>query len=295
MHALHSGRGGALFAAVGERGTQRINLLSMDTSTLMSSQLLWLIADIAIVAFLVYRALLFIRGTRAAPMLFGLILVVLLYLAARPLGLVTLSWILNNFLSSIILVVIVIFQDEIRRGLTKVGIQPVFRRHSGAGLDKSLEDIALVCSKLSRAKLGALIVIQQDVGLDELVEEAVPLDAKLNRKLLYSLFIKESPLHDGAVMIDGDRIRAASCVLPLSSNPDLDPNLGTRHRAAMGISERSDAIVLVVSEETGSISLVHEAKMVRNLDDATLREALEKITVRGVRSADQTGESGGEA
>lgn len=263
----------------------------MNYPAVGSSQLLWMIADILIVTFLVYRALLFIRGTRAAPMLFGLILIVLLYLAARPLGLVTLSWILNNFLSSIILVIIVIFQDEIRRGLTKVGLQPVFRRASGGGLEKSLEDIALVCSRLAKAKLGALIVIQREVGLDELVEEAVLLDARINRKLLYSLFIKESPLHDGAVMIEGDRIKAASCVLPLSSNPDLDPNLGTRHRAAMGISERSDAIVLVVSEETGAISLVHEAKMIRNLDDATLREALEKITLRSVAGPEKAMEA----
>lgn len=246
-------------------------------------------ADVIIVTVVVYRGLLFIRGTRAAPMLAGLTLMVLMYFLAKPLGLVTLSWMLNNFLSSLILVVVVIFQDEIRRGLTKVGSQPFFRARGKSTLDKTLEDIALVCSKLAQARCGALIVIQREVGLDEFVEDAVSLDAQVSRKLLFTIFLKESPLHDGAVVIDGDRIKVAGCVLPLSFNPDLDPNLGTRHRAALGISERTDAIVVVVSEENSSISLVHEGEMVRNLDDSSLREKIQEV-ISAVPSSNEGGE-----
>lgn len=235
------------------------------------------VADILIVAYLIYRGLLVIKGTRAAPMLGGLTIVVLLYFLATYLGLLTLAWILGSFLSSIILVIVVIFQDEIRRGLTKVGLQPLFRKPAKPLQEKTIEDISLTCSKLAKAKLGALIVIQREVGLDDFLEEAVLLDANLTRKLLFSLFVKESPLHDGAVLVDGDRIKAAGCVLPLSFNPDLDPNLGTRHRAALGLSERSDAIIIIVSEENGSISLAREGRLIRNLDASLLRDSLHRF------------------
>lgn len=235
------------------------------------------ILDVLVVSALIYRGMLLIRGTRAAPMLGGMSLIVLVYFLAKPLGLVTLGWILSNFLSSIILVVVVIFQDEIRRGLTKVGIQRLFRRGAKPVFDKSIEDITLVCSRFSELRIGAIIVLQREVGLDEFVEDSVLLDANVSRKLLFSIFLKESPLHDGAVVIEGDRIKAAGCVLPLSFNPDLDPSLGTRHRAALGLSERSDAIVIVVSEENGSISLARDGRLVRNLDASMLRDALHKL------------------
>lgn len=235
------------------------------------------IADITIVAYLIYRVLLIIKGTRAAPMLAGLTVIVLLYFLAQPLGLVSLAWILGNFLSSIILVVVVIFQDDIRRGLTKVGMQPLFRRHGKPALNKTIEDLTLVAMQLSRDRTGALMVIQREIGLDEFFEDGTIMDSMVSRKLLSSLFLKDSPLHDGAVVIDGDRIKAAGCVLPLSFNPDLDPSLGTRHRAAVGLSERSDAIVIVVSEETGAVSLVREGRMMRNLDGAQLRDTLHRL------------------
>ena len=238
----------------------------------------WLlhVADVLIVAYFIYRALLVIRGTRAAPMLWGLGLVVLVYFGARQIGLNTLAWILSNFLSSIILVVVILFQDELRRALTKVGLHSFFHRN-GVPIEKPVEDIVLAAEKLSSQKLGALIVMQMQVGLDEFLEEGSPLDALINRKLLFSIFLKESPLHDGAVVIEGERIRAAGCVLPLSFNPDLDPSLGTRHRAALGITERTDAVVIVVSEENGSISLAREGRLSRNLDGAILRETLQRM------------------
>jgi diadenylate cyclase len=253
----------------------------------------WLLrntVDVFVVSLLVYRGLLVIRGTRAATMLGGLAFIVFLYVMAKPLGLVTLSWLLGNFLSSLILVVVVIFQDEIRRGLTKVGLQPIFRRPDKSVYDKTIEDITLACTKFSRSKLGALIVFQREVGLDEFLEDAVILDAELNRKLLFSIFVKESPLHDGAVLIDGDRIKAAGCVLPLSYNPDLDPNLGTRHRAALGLSERSDAVIIVVSEENGAISLARDGRLTRNLDAAMLRDYLQRVTSNGDLEDDLPGE-----
>ncbi len=236
------------------------------------------VIDILIVSYLVYAALLLIRGTRAATMLGGLSLIILMYFLSKPLGFVTLAWLLNNFLSSIILVVVVIFQDEIRRALTKVGIQPIFKKSVKEVYDRTIEELTLVCSKLSKLKIGALIVIQRDVGLDEFIEDAIPLDARVSRKLILSIFLKDSPLHDGAIMIEGDRIKAAGCVLPLSFNPDLDPNLGTRHRAGLGISERSDAIVIVVSEENGTISLIREGRITRNLDASMLRDSLHRYT-----------------
>ncbi len=250
----------------------------------------WLIRilDVLVVAYLLYRTLLVIRGTRAAPMLWGLVVVVVLFFVAKYLELVTLGFILGNFLSSIILVIVVLFQDEIRRGLTKVGLQRFLRKNDKPLYDKTIEDLTLVVQKLSRDRVGALIVVQGSVGLEEFVEDAVILDALLNRKLLYSIFVKGSPLHDGAVLVEGDRIKAAGCVLPLSFNPDLDPNLGTRHRAALGLSERSDAIVIIVSEENGSISIAREGRMTRNLDASMLRDFLQRFaSSRGVDEGEE--------
>lgn len=237
--------------------------------------------DITVVAYLIYRSLLVIKGTRATPMLIGLSIMVVLYAVARLSGLVTLQWILGNLLGYIILIVVIIFQEEIRRGLTNFGLNPIFRKARKQRFNKAVEDITLVCSRFSESKTGALVVIQREVGLDEFVEDAVTIDAQLQRKLLFSIFLRDSPLHDGAVLIEGDRIRAAGCVLPLSFDPDLDPNLGTRHRAALGISERSDAIVIVVSEEDGAISLARDGKIQRHLDAAMLRDSLGTLLLTG--------------
>jgi diadenylate cyclase len=239
-------------------------------------QLIWSTIDVLLVAYIIFRGLLIIRGTRAAAMLTGLTILGVLYLIAEPLQLVTLSWLLGNFLGYLIIVLVVLFQDEIRRGLITVGAGSFFGRGKTM-LERSVDEISLACGKLSKDRLGALIVIQRDVGLDEFLEGGSIIDSTINKALMLSMFLKESPLHDGAAIIVGDRLRAAGCVLPLSFNPDLDPNLGTRHRAALGLSERSDAIVLVVSEETGAISLVREGRMIRNLDSAMLRDALIRL------------------
>ena len=237
------------------------------------------IIDLLLVTFLVYRALLLIKGTRAQAMLTGLIIIVAMYFVASFAELKTLSWVLYQFLSSIIIILIVIFQDDIRRGLIKVGLGSIFKRQRQTSLtsDKVIDDLTLAATRLSKDKVGALIVIKRDVGLDDFIEEAVLLDAIVNRKLILAIFDKNSALHDGAMIIENERIKAAGCVLPLSYNPDLDPNLGTRHRAGLGISERCDAIVVIVSEETGGITICRDGKLSRNLDPVMLRESLQRF------------------
>ena len=237
------------------------------------------IIDLVLVTFLIYRALLLIKGTRAQAMLTGLFIIIVVYSVANYFELKTLSWILYQFLSSIIIILIVIFQDDIRRGLIKVGLGSIFKRQRQTSLtsDKVIDDLTLAATRLSKDKVGALIVIKRDVGLDDFIEEAVLLDAIVNRKLILAIFDKNSALHDGAMIIENERIKAAGCVLPLSYNPDLDPNLGTRHRAGLGISERCDAIVVIVSEETGGITICRDGKLSRNLDPVMLRESLQRF------------------
>jgi diadenylate cyclase len=243
--------------------------------------------DIIVVAFLIYRGLLLIKGTRSFAMVVGLGGIVLLYMISQELGLLTLSWILGSILNSVILLIVVIFQEEIRRALTKFGLNPLLSRpRSVPALSAVIEDVSLAAIKLSKANLGALIVIQREVGLDNIIEDAVILDARVNRKLLFSIFTKESPLHDGAVLLVNDRIRAAGCVLPLSFNPDLDPNLGTRHRAALGLSEQCDAIIIVVSEESATVSVASEGRLIRNLDLNTLKDYLKQSNVSLDSSSD---------
>ena len=252
-----------------------------------------LVLDLAIVWYLVYRGLLLIRGTRAMPMLIGLACIGVVYFIAQPLGLVTVAWILDNFLSSIILVIVVIFQDEIRRTLTKVGAHPLLFKGSRNELPSEYEEIAATVGKLAKARLGSIIVIEGDVGLDEFLEESVVLDAKLSRKLLFGIFVKDSPLHDGAVVIAENIIKAAGVVLPLSSNPDIDPSFGTRHRAALGITERSDALVIVVSEESGAITVFVDGKQYRNLEPSALPSYLKRHATGDDGSGDLAGKAGG--
>ncbi len=247
------------------------------------------ILDISIVSWLLYRGLILIRGTQAAPMLAGLGALALLYFSANWFGLLTVAWVLGSFLSSIILVVVVVFQEEIRRGLTKVGLNPIVRRNNKVLEEQVIEDVVLASMRLARNRTGGLIVLQREVGLDNLLESSVIIDGALSRKLLMSIFVKESPLHDGAVIINGDRIKAAGCVLPLSHNPDLDPNLGTRHRAAVGLSERSDALVIIISEENGSISLAREGKLTRNMDPSVLRDTLHRFFMGAAAPAAKEG------
>ncbi|HJZ89194.1 MAG TPA: diadenylate cyclase CdaA [Polyangia bacterium] len=231
--------------------------------------------DIAIVYYLIYRALLLIKGTRAAQMLIGLLLIGGAFMLAKQLELATVSWLLDNFVSYGILLVIVIFQHDIRRGLMRVG-RNLFAPARLYQESHVFEEIIQAAMQLGQKKIGALIVLERDADLSEFIEAGIEIDAQVSRELLVSLFVpsSENVLHDGAVLVKNLRIVQAGTVLPLSANPKLDKALGTRHRAAIGITEETDAVSIAVSEERGTVSLCFHGNIARELDAQTLRKAL---------------------
>ncbi len=231
------------------------------------------VLDILIVAFLIYHLLLLVRGTRASQMLLGIALIVLLYYAARWWKLQTLHWLLTTLLPYFVFALIVIFQAEIRRGLARLGRNPFLSRFSGLSRDFSYDDIVLAVSLFSSQKTGALIVLERDVGLRTYVDSGIGLDAQLSYDLLVTIFRPETPLHDGGVIIQKDKVAAAACFLPLSVNPLLSTQVGSRHRAAIGITEESDAVAVVVSEQTGEVSLAVGGTIEQNV-------SLERLRVR---------------
>jgi len=234
--------------------------------------------DIGIVAFLLYSLIELIRGTRAARMLIGLGVIVLIYLSSRLFGLYTLDWILANLLSSVLLVIVIIFQHDIRRVLVQVGSRPFFGTdHRLAGQD--LEEIIRAVVIMASRRIGGLIVFERETGLNEFTEGGTSLDAEISKELILSVFVSASPIHDGALIVRKSRITAAACFLPLTTNPNVSKTLGTRHRAAIGITEESDAVVIAVSEEDGGISLVVDGRITRDLDAGTLRSTLQKLLV----------------
>lgn len=231
--------------------------------------------DVLIVAYVIYRVALLIRGTRTMQMVLGMVIVGGAFVMSQVLGLFTLNWLLNNFLSSLFVILVVIFQADIRRALTRVGARSFFGRN--VATVTAADEIATAVAWLSARKIGALIVIEQDDGLAEFVESGRYLDAKVSPELLETIFMVGSPLHDGAVIVNGDTVLAAACLLPLSQNPSVSLSLGTRHRAAIGMSEDSDAVVLVVSEEDGTISLARDGALTRGVEPAGVLSALRKL------------------
>src|SRR6266576_2981153 len=237
------------------------------------------LADIALVFLLVYGVLKLLRGTRAAPMAAAIGVFGFLYWLAVNQNLSTLEFVLRGALLYIGVAIIVLFQAEIRQGLIRFGNQfrvPFARRQRGQFGQGIYDEIVLAATTLASTKTGALIVIERNVGLKTIVDAGVRLDAQLGYDLLVSIFNPASPLHDGAIIVRGDRIAAASCFLPLSLNPLSARDLGTRHRAALGITEDSDAVVIVVSEETGLVSFVRRGRIKRALDATRLRAAIYK-------------------
>ena len=235
------------------------------------------IADIVLVFLVVYGALKLLRGTRAAPMAAGIGAFALLYWLAVNQGLTTLEFILRGALLYIGVAIIVLFQTEIRQALIKFGNRfrvPFTRRERGQFGESIYDEIVLAATTLASTKTGALIVIERNVGLKGIIDAGVKLDADLSYDLMVAIFNPAAPLHDGAIVVRGDRIAAASCFLPLSLNPKLAKDLGTRHRAALGVTEDSDAAAIVVSEETGLISFVHAGRIKRALDATRLRSAI---------------------
>lgn len=237
------------------------------------TQAVWSVLDILIVALLIYQVLVMIRGTRAAPMLVGLAVVGLMFYFARIGELTTLNWVVNHVLPYVVFALIVVFQSEIRNMLADVGRRLTFLSASSAEGD-SYDDIVLAANLFSQHQTGALIVIEREIGLRTHIESGVPLDARLSYDLLATIFRPSAPLHDGAVIIQKDRVAAAACFLPLSMNPLLSTQLGTRHRAGIGITEETDAIAVICSEETGAISLAVAGKVERDLTVDQLRERL---------------------
>lgn len=236
------------------------------------------ILDIIIVAILVYRLLLFIKGTSAVQMLIGLgVTLVILSAAATYLGLYTIDWIIHSFWSHIVVALLILFQPEIRRALAQMGKTAFLSSFTSAQELKSLDEIVKAVVTLSNRKIGALIAIERETTLGDFVEIGTLLDAKVSREILVSIFHPTSPIHDGAVVIKGNRIIAAGCFLPIIFRPDIDKTMGTRHRAGIGLTEETDAIVIIVSEETGNISMASEGKLEINLDMTALRTILTEI------------------
>ena len=233
--------------------------------------------DILLVAFIIYRIILLIKGTRAVQMLVGLAVLLIVYVASQVSGLYTLNWILNNFLSSIILVIVVIFQNDIRRALIHVGRNPFFADLSFREETQVIDELCRGCATLAQRQLGALIVIERETGINDFLEIGVELDAKPSSTLIHSIFHHASPLHDGAVVIQRGRITRAGCFLPLTQDPGVSPQFGTRHRAAIGLTELVDAVVIVVSEETGRIAVVVGGKITRDLEVTTLKKVLNRL------------------
>jgi diadenylate cyclase len=234
------------------------------------------IVDILLVAFLIYQLLALIRGTRAAPMLLGIAVLALAFYFARLGELRTLNWLLSTLLPYIVFALIVVFQSEIRHALANLGSRFSFGLSSDSAGDV-YDDIVLAANLFSQNQTGALIVIEREIGLRTYIESGVPLDARLSYDLLATLFRPSAPLHDGAVIVQRDRITAAACFLPLSMNPVLSTQLGTRHRAGIGISEETDAVAVIVSEETGTISLAVKGNIERDLTVERLRERLSQL------------------
>lgn len=236
--------------------------------------------DIALVYYIFYRLLLIIKGTRAFQMLIGIGLIVLALIASRALEFYTLDWLLRSVWSQIVLAIVILFQPEIRRALAQVGERRLFRSMSPVEGSKFVEETVKAAVSMANKRIGALIVLERDTDLTTIVEMGTELDAKVTKEILVSIFLPYSPIHDGAAIIRGGRIIAAGCFLPLTLSSNLSKSLGTRHRAAVGLTEESDAVVVVVSEETGEISVVSNGSIEHTLETPALRKALSGIFVR---------------
>lgn len=255
----------------------------------MIQMVTWLdVLDIALVALVIYNLLLLIRGTRAVQIILGIIFIAVAYYVAGGVGLLTLQELLAKFLLVLPFAIIVLFQQEIRHALASFGRNPLWGLGAHRQVESTIKEVVLASTSLSDQKIGALMVIQRLEGLRNYIENGVTIDAQISYDLLINLFTPDTPLHDGAVIIQQDRIAAAACFLPLTLNPELSKNFGSRHRAALGISEEADALSVVVSEETGSISLALNGELIQNLDSKTLRNSLYKYLITDLSAQPET-------
>lgn len=240
------------------------------------------IVDILVVTIIIYWVLWVAQGTRATQVLRGaVILLVFAYVLASSLSLTTLNWVLERLWPALFVAIPVIFQPEIRRALEQIGHTGAWLRQipatDAAVTERMVDEVVRAAAQLARLRFGALMVIERETGLQDYADRGVPIDAYLTRQLLINIFYPNSPLHDAAVLIRGDRVVAASVVLPLTDNVSAEGQLGTRHRAAIGVTEDSDALAVIVSEETGQISVAHNGRLIRNLDQDRLRRVLRSL------------------
>ncbi len=234
--------------------------------------------DILLVAGIYAYIIHLVRGTRAMAVIYGLVLVLLVYYLSNELGLYTLNWLLTNFLASIVLIVIILFQADLRKALAQMGAGRFWKKPQLA--DEVVEDLAQAVMALAKVKVGALVVIERHVPLGDVIERGVPLDAIITKGLLMTIFQVDTPLHDGAVIIRRGRIAAAGCILPLSSKLKAQSVFGTRHRAALGISEEADALAIVVSEERGTVSFAMNGRLTTSLNEVRLRRVIKNALER---------------
>jgi diadenylate cyclase len=238
----------------------------------------WDLADILVVWILIYEVLKLIRGTRAVQMALGGGLLVALFYGSRWGHLETVNWLVRNLFGYVVFAVIVLFQADIRRALAHFGRAPFFQYFAKtAAREEWIEEIVVAATMLSSQRIGAIVAIERQIGLRNYIEGGIPLDATLTYDLLQSIFLPASPLHDGAVIVQEGRVAAAACFLPLTVNPRLSKELGSRHRAAIGLTEENDAVAVVVSEESGAISVVVDGQIERGLDADRLRARLRAL------------------
>ncbi len=259
-------------------------LEDMGLSELGVTAILSILFDVALIYFLLFRILLIIKGTRAVPMLVGIMVIGILYGISQQilLDLPTFNWLLEQFIGSILIIAVVLFQGDIRRALAAFGRTQLLGPSRSASDAQVVDELVKACGSLANQKIGALIVIERDAHLDRYAEEGTRIEAKLSKELLYSLFVPErqNPLHDGAVIIQNGRLSTAGVFLPMSVNTSIDRTLGTRHRAALGLSEETDALVLVVSEERGMVSLAMDGVLDMDVSLNELRERLSDLLLR---------------
>jgi len=262
-----------------------MELLQQGIQHLVAPFTSWLdLLDVVLVALVVYNLLLLIRGTREVQILIGILILVVFYYAAQILELRALTVTLRTFFAVLPIAIIVLFQHEIRRALAAFGSTPLLGWSDQRKVISTFNELTLAATTLADRKIGALIVIERLEGLRNYVENGIRLDAVVSLDLLISLFMPATPTHDGAVVIQGDRLAAAACYLPLTQNPELSKDLGTRHRAALGISEETDALAVIVSEETGTISVAFAGRIIRPLESKDLRNLLYKHLVTELSS-----------
>ena len=247
----------------------------------------WDLLDVALVSILIYELLLLIRGTRAMQMALSGGFLIALFFISQWLDLETVNWVIRNLATYMVFAIIVLFQADIRRALAHFGRGHVFKYFERASSDdETIEELVVAATTLAARRVGAIIVIERQIGLRNYIEGGIPLDATVTYDLLTSIFQPNSPLHDGAVIVQGNRIAAAACFLPLSVNPRVSRELGTRHRAALGLTEENDAVAIVVSEESGAISLAMGGSLDRGVEGAMLRRRLE--TLLNIRQRNDT-------